>query len=154
MEQDPQRQTCINCRRELTRHRGIMICLHCNPEAIDTSDIFVDTIETDDHAFIECPGVSIYDAETGEVVEGVSWRDENNATMGFDIIGRQIFAPNHKHRRRIKKDAIGKIRRCQACQDYTIRMRRPEGRDFYIPSVHHPRRTKLRPMEHVGYEPK
>lgn len=154
MEHEAQQHTCISCNRDLTRHRGILICLHCNPEAIDTNDIFIEAIETDEHVFIECPGVTIYDSETGEIVEGVRWRDENDATRGYEVIGRQIYAPNHKHRRRIKKDAVGRIRRCQACQDYTIRMRRPEGRDFYIPSVHHRGRTKLRPMEHVTYEPK
>ncbi|HOD67750.1 MAG TPA: hypothetical protein PKM94_13795, partial [candidate division Zixibacteria bacterium] len=146
-------QTCVNCGRTLVKQKGVWICLACNPTAIDTADIFVDPVESEDYLLIECPGVSLYDPATGEVVEGVRWRDENDATKGFEIVGRPIYAPNHKHRRRVRKEAVGKIRRCRACQDYTIRMRRPEGRDFFIPSVRHPRRTRLRPMEHVTYEP-
>ncbi len=134
MAEETTPQTCVNCGRTLVKQKGVWICLACNPTAIDTADIFVDPVES-------------------EVVEGVRWRDENDATKGFEIVGRPIYAPNHKHRRRVRKEAVGKIRRCRACQDYTIRMRRPEGRDFFIPSVRHPRRTRLRPMEHVTYEP-
>lgn len=154
MEEQNELRSCINCGRELIRRRGVNVCPECNPEAVDTSDIFLDATESDDYFLIECPGATLYDSETNEVVEGVRWRDEDDATQGYEIVGKQIYAPNHNHRRRIRKDAAGKIRRCRACQDYTIRMRRPEGRDFFIPSVHHPRRKKLRPMEHVTYEPR
>ncbi|RKX30063.1 MAG: hypothetical protein DRP47_00035 [Candidatus Zixiibacteriota bacterium] len=147
------RKVCINCGRPLIRQKGIWICAKCNPRAIDTTDIFVDDISTEEQVFIECPGATLYDSETGEVTEGVKWIDDNDVTKGFEIVGNAIYAPNHKPRRRIKVDSLGKIRRCRACQDYTIRMRRPEGRDFFIPSVKHPRRNKLKPMNHVSVEP-
>ena len=154
MEKQPEdRKHCINCGRPLIRHRGVWICAKCNPRAIDTTDIFVDDIETREYVFIECPGATIYDSETGEVTEGVEWIDDDDARQGYKIVGKAIYSPNHKPRRRIKIEAAGKIRRCRACQDYTIRMRRPEGRDFFIPSVKHPGRTKLKPMNHVTYEP-
>ena len=153
MDEPKDRRNCINCGRELLRQKGVWICINCNPGAIDTSHIFVDDIESEEHIFVECPGATLYDHDTNEVIEGVRFHDDEDATKGHEIIGQPIYAPNHKKRRRIRKDALGKIRRCRACQDYTIRMRRPEGRDFFIPSTKHPRRNKLRPMEHVTYEP-
>jgi len=153
MDEKAERRHCINCKRELVRHKGVYVCINCNPGAIDTSAMFVDDLESDNHMFIECPGATLYEADTGEVIEGVRFHDDDDPASGYDIVGQQIFAPNHKKRRRIRRDAFGRIRRCRACQDYTIRMRRPEGRDFFIPSTKHPRRDKLRPMEHVTYEP-
>ena len=149
MSQQDKKKTCVNCHRPLVQRKGAWVCLQCNPEAIELSNIFVDDIDTDEYVFIECPGATLYDPETNEVVEGVKWVDENDASKGYEIVGHKIFAPNHKKHRRIKRDALGKIRRCRACQDYTIRMRRPEGRDFFIPSPKHPRRKKLKPMNHV-----
>jgi hypothetical protein len=154
MEDKKEKQkTCINCNRPLIKQKGVWLCAKCNPRAIDTTNIFIDDIETDEYLFIECPGATIYDEETGEIIEGAKWKDDNNISKGYEIIGKAVYAPNHKHRRRIKREALGKIRRCIACQDYTVRMRRPEGRDFFIPSVKHPGRTKLKPMNHVTYEP-
>ena len=154
MEDKKEKQkTCINCNRPLIKQKGVWLCAKCNPRAIDTTNIFIDDIETDEYLFIECPGATLYDEETGEIIEGVKWKDDNNISKGYEIVGKAVYAPNHKHRRRIKREALGKIRRCIACQDYTVRMRRPEGRDFFIPSVKHPSRTKLKPMNHVTYEP-
>ncbi|MDH4034406.1 MAG: hypothetical protein OEV80_11475, partial [candidate division Zixibacteria bacterium] len=53
----------------------------------------------------------------------------------------------------IKREALGSIRRCQACQDYTVRMRRKEGADFCIPSSKFPHRKTLKSVHHVSYEP-
>ena len=36
-----------------------------------------------------------------------------------------------------------------SCQDYTVRMRRKEGPDFYIPSHKHPNRKKLKSVQHT-----
>jgi hypothetical protein len=55
-----------------------------------------------------------------------------------------VYAPTHSRRRRIKAEAFGKIRRCAACQDLTVRLRRREGPDFFIPSSKHPGRKKLK----------
>ena len=153
MDENNNSRNCVNCGLPLVQQKGAWVCAKCNPRAIDTSNIFVDDIESEEYTFIECPGATLYGENSNDVTEGVRWIDDEDATKGFEIIGQQIFAPNHKKRRRIRKDALGKIRRCRACQDYTIRMRRPEGRDFFIPSYKHPRRKKLRSMEHVTYEP-
>jgi len=153
MPDDKPRRQCINCGRELVRQKGAWVCINCNPNAIDTSSIFVDDVPDEEYVFIECPGATLYDEHTNEVIEGVKFNDDNDATRGHEIVRSQIFAPNHKKRRRIRREALGKIRRCRACQDYTIRMRRPEGRDFFIPSHKHPNKKQLKPMEHVTYEP-
>ena len=94
--------------------------------------------------FIECPGATLYEPGTDHVVKGVAFNDDNDPTKGFTIVDRPLYAPTHTHRRRIKLDALGKIRRCQGCQDLTVRMRRREGPDFYIPSSKHPGRKKLK----------
>ncbi len=150
MAKTEDKKSCINCGKPLFQKKGAWVCLHCNPEAISISGIFDDDLETEDHVFIECPGATLYDPETGEVEQGVKWRDDDDASKGYTIVNRRIFAPDHKRRRRIRKEALGKIRRCRACQDYTIRMRRPEGRDFFIPSAKHPHRKKLKPVTHVS----
>ena len=72
---------------------------------------------------IECPGASLYDVESGRTLEGVKWNDPSDYTKGFVIIKNEVFAPTHTTRRLVGRDQVGKIARCQACQDYTVRMR-------------------------------
>ncbi len=104
--------------------------------------------EDDEHIFIECPGATLYEAGTDNIISGVEFADDDDPTAGYRVINKQVFPPTHTRWRRIKKEALGNIRRCQACQDYTVRYRRKEGADFYIPSVKHPKRKKLKSIPH------
>jgi hypothetical protein len=144
---------CINCGRQLLKQNGAWLCPVCNSDRIDTSCLFKDDPEDGEYVFIECPGATLYAQGTNEVEAGVEFIDNDDATRGYRIVGHPVYAPNHHRRRRIRREALGKIRRCRACQDYTVRMRRPEGRDFYIPSSKHPDRKQLKPMTHVTREP-
>jgi hypothetical protein len=110
------RKLCDHCGRPLSLEGGVEICLVCNqflaPADAESSKVV-----------IECPGVTLYDVETGAVLQGVKWHDPENAGMGYEIVGKQIFAPRHVARRMIEAENLGKITRCRACQDYTVRMR-------------------------------
>lgn len=155
------KEKCINCGRRLVRRDNVLVCLQCNPEKFQYTEVFGDMFSgnstadsDDDYLFIDCPGASLYQPGTNNVVAGAKFNDENNPSKGHEIIKEPVFAPTHTKRRRIKREAQGKIRRCQGCQDYTVRMRRPEGPDFFIPSHKHPKRTKLKTVEPTSYEPK
>jgi hypothetical protein len=149
----PDTKTCINCLGELIDQRGVWICPHCNSNEIDQVQGILEPFEDDDYVVIECPGATLYAPGTTEVVAGVRWHDDDDPLKGYKIIGHPVYAPDHRRRRRIKREALGKIRRCRACQDYTIRMRRKEGPDFCAPSSKHPRRKKLKSVSHLTYEP-
>ena len=144
---------CINCRRELIEKNGLWLCLQCNSEELEESQAFIESVDTDEYIFIECPGATIYEPGTNNVIGGVKFIDNDDPFMGHRIIGEPVYAPTHTKRRRIKREALGRIRRCHGCQDYTVRMRRPEGPDFFIPSHKHPKRTKLKSVKHLAYEP-
>ena len=148
-----ERKICINCNKPLIEHKGVWYCIQCNPEKLDYNEIFEDKRD-DDYVFIDCPGATLYQPGTNNIAAGVKFYDENDPNKGFEIVKEPVFAPTHNKRRRIKREALGKIRRCQGCQDYTVRMRRPEGPDFFIPSFKHPKRTKLKSVEHTSFEPK
>ena len=145
------RQTCINCGHLLVDRNGVWLCPLCNADRQVYSQPFFDMDETDQYTFIECPGATLYEPDTNRVIEGVKFIDSEDSSKGHKIIIRPVFPPAHRRRRRIKREAAGKIRRCQACQDYTIRMRRPEGPDFFIPSAKHPGRKKLRSITVRSY---
>jgi hypothetical protein len=137
-------QLCINCGQSLIPRGQVWLCPSCNSQELhETLSIFDGPLD-DGHLFIECPGATVYEPGTDTIVAGVRFLNENDATRGFEVVDHQVFSPTHTKRRLIKKDALGKIRRCQGCQDYTVRLRRPEGPDFCIPSPKHPGRTKLR----------
>jgi len=148
-----EKKTCINCGRELIERKGVWLCLQCNSNELEESQAFIESAETDEHVFIECPGATIYEPGTNNVIGGVKFHDDDDPFKGHKIIGEPVYAPTHTKRRRIKREALGRIRRCQGCQDYTVRMRRPEGPDFFIPSYKHPKRTKLKSVKHLAYEP-
>ncbi len=132
---------------------GVWLCRNCNsPETEQLQAIIGDTSDNDEWIFIECPGATLYDPETNAIIQGVKFNDDNDPFQGYKIIGEPVYAPTHTKRRRIKRDALGHIRRCQGCQDYTVRMRRREGPDFFIPSYKHPGRTKLRSIIHRSVE--
>lgn len=145
---------CVNCGRSLVVKNGVWLCPHCNSGEIDPSRIFIADGESDEYVFVECPGATLYGPDSNEVIAGVKWRDENDPSKGHEIVNNPVYAPAHTRRRRVKKEAFGKIRRCQACQDYTVRMRRKEGTDFFIPSPRHPGRKKLKSVTHSTSEPR
>lgn len=100
-----------------------------------------------DKIFIECPGATVYEEGTKNVIGGAEFIDDGDPQKGYRIVGQPIFAPEHKSRRLVKKEHLNAIRRCQACQDLTVRLIRREGVDFFIPSPKHPRKTKLKSIE-------
>jgi hypothetical protein len=110
------KKLCAHCGRPLSHEGGVDLCLVCNqllaPEDAESSKVV-----------IECPGVTLYDVETGAVLQGVKWLDPDNVAVGFEIVGKQMFAQGHVARRVIEAESLGKITRCRACQDYTVRMR-------------------------------
>jgi hypothetical protein len=136
--------TCINCDQELVHINGLWLCRNCNSPEIEQYQTILEQSASDDQIFIECPGATLYDPNSNAVIAGVKFIDENDPFKGYKIIGHQVFSPTHTKLRRINKEALGHIRRCQGCQDYTIRMRRKEGPDFFIPSSKFPKRTKLK----------
>ena len=144
---------CVNCGRELIERHGIKLCLNCNSDDLKTASIFIDEDTPKDSVFIECLGATLYEPGTNNVIAGVKFLDDEDPFKGWKIIGSPIYAPTHRHRRLIKREALGRIRRCEGCQDYTVRMRRKEGPDFFIPSVKNPKRTKLKTIKHVYSEP-
>lgn len=136
---------CINCGQNLIRRNRAWFCPKCNPASLEYTDIFKDDEDNDaDYVFIDCPGATLYEPGTDKVIAGVKFIDDNDPSKGYEIVKEAVYAPTHTKRRRIKREALGKIRRCQGCQDYTVRMRRREGPDFFIPSYKHPNRKKLK----------
>ena len=101
----------------------------------------------EDKMFIECPGATVYDPETREIIAGVRFKDESDPAAGYEIVDREVFAPEHRRRRLIRKEDYKRIRRCQACQDLTVRLMRREGPDFFIPNPKFPRKKQLKPVE-------
>ena len=106
-----------HCGRTLTIQGGVEICLACNQMAFPTE------VVEQEKVVIECPGVTLYDVESGDVLQGVRWLDPADPAKGYELVGQPLYAPNHRARRLILPDQAGKITRCQACQDYTVRMR-------------------------------
>ena len=141
---------CINCGHQLTVRDGVSVCPECNSQYLREAQVFVSTGEgdSDEYVFIECPGATLYEDGTNDVVAGVEFNDNDDPAKGHRIVSHPVYAPTHTRWRRIKREALGKIRRCQGCQDYTVRMRRREGPDFFIPSHKHPGRKKLRTVKY------
>jgi hypothetical protein len=115
----------------------------------EPSDIISDEtpLLDDDKIFIECPGATVYEPGTRNVIAGVRFRDEHDPTAGHEIVSHPVYAPEHRRRRIIKKENRYSIRRCQACQDLTVRLMRREGPDFYIPNPRFPHKKQLKPVE-------
>jgi hypothetical protein len=122
------------------------------PTEIKRSDVYPFVMheeeEDSEYVLIECPGATLYREGTDEAIAGVEFVDDDDPLLGYRILNKPVHPPTHRRWRRIKKEAIGKIRRCQACQDYTVRMRRKEGVDFFIPSNKYPGRTRLKSISH------
>lgn len=108
---------CDHCGRPLASEGGIELCLFCNQIATPQDE------QAAGKTVIECPGATLYDVETGRVLKGVKFYDQNDFTKGFEVVEEPIYAPGHIPRRVIDPDQVGRIARCQSCQDYTVRMR-------------------------------
>lgn len=145
----PDSKHCTNCQAELVTIGTIGLCPHCNSSDISELQVFLGGDDTNEYVVIECPGATLYKEDGITVAKGVHWHNDDDPSQGYEIVGQQIYAPTHRRFRRIKKDALGNIRRCQGCQDFTIRMRRREGPDFFIPSSKHPNRKKLKTVDYV-----
>ncbi|MBN1211178.1 MAG: hypothetical protein JXA92_01250 [candidate division Zixibacteria bacterium] len=145
---EPSVKKCFNCNQPLIKHHNAWLCPRCNPDSFELGDIFRDEVDEEEYIFIECPGATLYEPGTNNIIAGVKFIDEDDSEKGYEIVSERVYAPTHTRRRRIRREARGKIRRCQGCQDYTVRMRRREGPDFFIPSVKHPNRKKLKSISH------
>jgi len=108
---------CTHCGRPLASEGGIDLCLYCNQIATPAD------VEQDGKTVIECPGATLYDVESGQVLKGVKFYDQDDFTRGYEIVDEPVFAPGHIPRRLIDAAQVGRIARCQSCQDYTVRMR-------------------------------
>lgn len=109
--------------------KGIFMCLECNDKYGEFYNFFSSAVsdfkkeDGKDVVFVECPGATIYDELNSEIVRGVKWSDPNDFSKGHSIVGESIYAPGHKPKRMVERDKAGSIGRCQACQDFTVRMR-------------------------------
>jgi rRNA maturation protein Nop10 len=132
------KQICRHCGGELESVGGLPVCLSCNDSHGEHYNLLSESIgdfaEQSDKVLIECPGATIYHADNGEVSAGVKFIDNDDPSRGYEIVGHRVYGPKHVKRRWVKKEDVHLIRRCQSCQDYTIRMRRKEGPNLYIPS--------------------
>lgn len=108
---------CSHCGRPLAVEGGLEICLYCNQIAT------IEDAPRRDKIVIECPGATLYDVESGRVVGGVRWVDNDDFSRGYEIVEAPVYAPSHTQRRLIEPNQVGRIVRCQACQDFTVRMR-------------------------------
>ncbi len=131
-------ERCHKCGDALEMIGGLPFCSRCN----DREGQFYNPLSTsindfadhNDRVLITCHGATLYDPDTGDIIAGVRFVDESDPAQGHEIVNRPVYGPRHVKRRWVKKDDIHLIRRCESCQDYTIRMRRKEGPDLYIPS--------------------
>ncbi len=109
--------------------KGIFMCLECNDKYGEFYNFFSSAVsdfkkeDGKDVVFVECPGATIYDETNSEIVRGVKWHDQSDFSKGHTIVGEPIYSPGHKPKRMVPKDKAGSIARCQACQDFTVRMR-------------------------------
>jgi len=127
MDANMRPQHCHICGRPMREYKGVYLCLPCNEKYGEFYGFFnsasKDYQDAKDFAVIECPGVTIYDDSNTRVVQGVKWINDRDHSQGYEIVGKQIFAPNHMKTRRVPKDKAKNLSRCQACQDFTVRMR-------------------------------
>lgn len=145
----PDTKRCLNCNTDLVTVGSISLCPNCNSADLAELQVFLSADNDRDYVMIECPGATLYEPDGITVAKGVRWHNDSDPSQGYEIIDQQIYAPTHRRFRRIKREALGSIRRCQGCQDYTVRMRRREGPDFFIPSPRHPNRKKLKSVEYI-----
>lgn len=125
---------------------GLWVCPRCNDALGDRcgtlSRSLVDFTADTDRVVIECPGATLYLPDSDQIIAGVRFLDNNDPSHGYEIVDHPIFGPRHVPRRWVKREDTHLIRRCQSCQDLTVRMRRKEGPNLYIPSRRHPKPSR------------
>ncbi|HSG98934.1 MAG TPA: hypothetical protein VLB27_02725 [candidate division Zixibacteria bacterium] len=148
-------EVCVACGGPLLFLDEVRLCPKCNSAAShELAAALSNTLVIpgdDEQQFIDCPGATLYDERSGLVVEGADFVEHDAGVYEVKLVKRAIFPPGHCRKRVVKREAFGKIRRCQACQDYTVRMRRREGPDFCVPSKKFPHRKKLKPVDFVSH---
>lgn len=133
-----QNDSCQHCGSPLEIIGGLPLCPRCsdregryyNPLSSSINDF----ADHSDQVLITCHGATLYDPITNDVIAGVRFIDDSDPSQGYEIIDHSVYGPRHVKRRWVKRDDVHLIRRCESCQDYTIRMKRKEGPDLYIPS--------------------
>ena len=119
------------------------LCPRCNDALGDRfgalAQSLADFTSDTDRVVIECPGATLYLPDSDQVTAGVRFLDSNDPSRGYEIIERPVYGPAHVAHRWVKRQDAHLIRRCQSCQDLTVRMRRKEGPNLFIPSRRHPR---------------
>lgn len=152
---DPANAVCQSCGGDLLFVDENRFCPKCNTqnnrEFAESLSKMVSLTPGDLPQFIDCPGASVYDEQTGDVIEGADFIELDNESYEVKLVERAVFPPGHHGKRMIKPEHFGKIRRCQSCQDYTVRLRRKEGVDFCVPSTKYPNRKKLKTIEFVTH---
>ena len=142
----------MRCGQPLEIIGGLMLCRRCN----DTQGEYYShlTRSIDDFArqadkvLIECPGATLYFPDSNDIAAGVRFLDDHDPSRGHDIVKEPVYGPAHVRRRWVRRQDAHLIRRCQSCQDYTVRMRRKEGPDLYIPSRRRPNPSSNRRATH------
>lgn len=128
---------CDRCGGDLETIGGLPFCARCNDQKGEHCDHLSSSIhafsEQSDRVLITCPGATLYEPGTNEVSAGVRFLDDDDPSKGYEVVSRPVYGPDHVRHRWVKKGDERLIRRCHSCQDYTIRMKRPEGPDLYIP---------------------
>ncbi len=109
--------------------KGIHMCLECNDKYGEYYSFFSSAVsdfrkqDGTEVILVRCPGATIYDESNTKIIRGVRWNNQNDFSEGFTIVGSPIFAPGHRPKRVVPTDNKRSIARCQACQDFTVRMR-------------------------------
>jgi hypothetical protein len=120
---------CAICGKQMRKFKGIFMCLECNDKYGEYYNFFSSAVsdykrhDGTDVVLVNCPGATIYDETNATIIRGVKWNDQNDFTQGHTVVGSPIYAPGHKPKRVVPRDKIKNISRCQACQDFTVRMR-------------------------------
>ncbi len=131
-------ERCHHCGKTLEMIGGLPFCSRCNDREgkfyNPLSSSINDFADHTDRVLITCHGATLYDPATNDIIAGVRFVDEDDPSRGYEIVNRPVYGPSHVRHRWVKKGDVHLIRRCESCQDHTIRMKRKEGPDLYIPS--------------------
>jgi len=129
---------CPLCGRPLEILGGLPLCRCCNDTRGEYYNHLTRSIDDfarqADKVLIECPGATLYFPDSNDIAAGVRFLNDHDPSQGYEIIREPVYGPAHVRRRWVRREDAHLIRRCQSCQDYSVRMRRKEGPDLYLPS--------------------